>query len=76
MTLPVLATRAAYSLANYGLLVGVGKISEVLVEERGFCYDLALSSNKYTLRLMLAFADPKRTLFGTGFPHVLTGSIE
>jgi predicted TIM-barrel fold metal-dependent hydrolase len=66
-TLPYLATRAAYMLPDYGL--SAKPAEEFLEDARSFYYDLALSSNQYTLDLLLQFAAPGRILFGTDFPY-------
>jgi len=73
-TLPYLATRAAYMLPDYGL--SQKPAEEFLDDARSFYYDLALSSNPYTLALLLKFTDPTHILFGTDFPYAPTKTIK
>lgn len=73
-TLPYLVSRAAHLTCDYGLST---KPAEDFVEEaKSFYYDLALSSNEHTLRLLLGFACRERVLFGTDFPYAPVKTTE
>ncbi|KAL9594419.1 MAG: hypothetical protein Q9179_005405 [Wetmoreana sp. 5 TL-2023] len=73
-TLPYLATRAATLLHDYKLS---GKSAEEFLEDaRRFYYDVTLSTNEHTLRLLLGFALESNVLFGTDFPYVPTERIK
>lgn len=72
-TLPYLATRAAYMLPDAGL--SDKPAEEFLEDVRRFYYDLALSSNEYTLGLLLKFAKPTNILFGSDFPYAPLATI-
>jgi 6-methylsalicylate decarboxylase len=72
-TLPYLATRAAHLLPDYGLS---SKSADAILEEMGmFYFDLALSMNKHTLRLLLGLVPAEKILFGTDFPYAPTQTV-
>ncbi|KAI9825604.1 MAG: hypothetical protein M1819_000500 [Sarea resinae] len=74
-TLPYLIYRAAAMLPYTPC--DIGKSTQEIVEEgRSFYFDTAISSNKYTLELLFAFAKPGHILFGSDFPNAPTESIE
>ena len=73
-TLPYLAARAANVLYDYNLSDQTPE--EFLEDARRFYFDLALSSNEYTLGLLLKFARESHVLYGSDFPYAPTKSIE
>jgi 6-methylsalicylate decarboxylase len=73
-TLPYLAIRAAHLLPDYNL--SAKSAEEILEEVSMFHYDLALSANKHTLKLLLDLVPAERVLFGTDFPYAPTKTVE
>ncbi len=72
-TLPFLAARAAHLLSDYQL--SMKPAEEFIQDARSFYFDLALSTNEYTLGLMRKFAKMENILFGTDFPYAPTKTI-
>lgn len=72
-TLPYIAHRAAYLLADYPIIDKTA--DEFLEEARSFYYDIALSANEYPLGLLRKFANEDHILFGTDFPYAPNKTI-
>ncbi len=70
---PYLATRAAHLTFDAGL--SDKDPEEFLKEARNFYYDLALSSNPYTLDFVTKFAEKDHVLYGSDFPYAPTKTI-
>lgn len=67
-TLPYLIHRVAAMLPETPMTVGKS-YEEILEEASTFYYDVALSSNKATLKALYEVAQPGHVLFGTDFPN-------
>lgn len=72
-TLPYLASRAAYLLHDASF---VTKSPEEFFEDaRAMYYDLAISSNPYTLKLLSQFVPKDHILVGTDYPYAPEATI-
>ncbi|MCJ1345274.1 hypothetical protein MMC31_003480 [Peltigera leucophlebia] len=72
-TLPYLASRAAYLLHDANFIT---KSPEEFFEDaRTLYYDLAISSNPYTLSLLRQFAPEDHILVGTDYPYAPEATI-
>lgn len=72
-TLPYIASRVAVMLPDYGL--SSQSAEEFLHDAKSLYYDLALSGNEHTLRLLTNFAKSTHILFGSDFPYAPTPTI-
>ncbi|KAL8832831.1 MAG: hypothetical protein Q9191_000015 [Dirinaria sp. TL-2023a] len=73
-TLPYLAGRIATSLADCGF--SEVPEDEFMEDAKRFYFDTALSSNPYTLGLLLQFTGPENVLFGSDFPYASHKNIQ
>jgi predicted TIM-barrel fold metal-dependent hydrolase len=73
-TLPYIATRAATVLADAKL--GTKTREEFLEDLGAFYFDLALSSTKQNIDMLLQFTKPHHILFGSDFPYAPLPTIQ
>lgn len=74
-TLPYLITRISVPLQGAPSPMTTKSSTEVMEDAQSFYYDLALSSSRQVLNMLLDFVLPSHILYGSDFPYAPTAGI-